>query len=87
VRAINDERAALPELPETTPEQLSFLVAAAMEVDAEVKQDLLELRYASERLKRLGDLLARAVGGYEERARVHTIAKGNGHSGRKLNFE
>ncbi|MBV9960321.1 MAG: LON peptidase substrate-binding domain-containing protein [Acidobacteria bacterium] len=79
VRAINDERAALPELPETTPEHLSFLVAAAMEVEAEVKQDLLELRYTSERLKRLRDLLARAVGSYEERARVHTIAKGNGH--------
>jgi Lon protease-like protein len=87
VRALNDERAALPELPETTPAQLSFLVAAAMEVDLHVKQELLELRYASERLKRLGDLLTRAVGGYEERARVHTLAQGNGHSGRKLNIE
>jgi Lon protease-like protein len=87
VRALNDERAALPELPETTPAQLSFLVAAAMEVELEVKQELLELLYTSERLKRLRDLLARAVGGYEERARVHMLAKGNGHSGRKLNIE
>ncbi len=87
VRALNDERAALPELPETTPAHLSFLVSAAMEVDLQVKQELLELRYTSERLKRLRDLLTRAVGGYEERARLHTLAQGNGHSGRKLNLE
>lgn len=87
VRIINDERAALPDLPETEPEHLSFLVAAAMEMDSEVKQELLELRYTSERLKRLRDLLARAVSDYEERARIHDLAKGNGHSGRKINYE
>jgi Lon protease-like protein len=87
VRVINDERAALPELPETEPEHLSFLVAAAMELEPEVKQELLELRYTSERLKRLRDLLARAVVNYEERARIHDIAKGNGHSNKKLNLE
>ncbi len=87
VRVINDERAALPDLPETEPEHLSFLVAAAMEMDSEVKQELLELRHTSERLKRLRDLLARAVSDYEERARIHDLAKGNGHSGRKINYE
>jgi Lon protease-like protein len=87
VRVLNDERAALPELPETEPEQLSFLVAAAMELDMEIKQELLELRYTSERLKRLRDLLTRAVSNYEERARVHGIARGNGHSGKKVNYE
>lgn len=86
VRSINDERATLPELPETEPERLSFLVAAAMDLDTEVRQQLLELRLASERLRRLGDLLAQAVGGYEERARVHDIARGNGHAGRKLDL-
>jgi hypothetical protein len=29
----------------------------------------------------------RAVTGYEERARVHELAKGNGHSGRKIDLE
>jgi ATP-dependent Lon protease len=87
VRVINDERAVLPELPETEPEHLSFLVAAAMELDADVKQELLELRFTSERLKRLRDLLSRAVNSYEDRARMHGIAKGNGHSGKKLNIE
>ena len=87
VRVINDERASLPELPPTEPERLSFLVAAAMELDTEVKLELLELRSTAERLKRLRDLLARAVPGYEERARIHDIAKGNGHGGKKIDLE
>ena len=87
VRILNDERASLPELPETEPERLSFLVAAAVDLDIEVKQELLELRSTAERLKRLRDLLGRVVSGYEERARVHAIAKRNGHSGKKIDLE
>ena len=87
VRTINDERASLPDLPPTEPERLSFLVAAAMELDTDVKLELLELRSTSERLKRLRDLLARAVSSYEERARIHAIAKHNGHGGRKIDIE
>ena len=87
VRTINDERASLPELPEAEPERLSFLVAGAMEMEAEDKQQLLELVSTAKRLQRIRDLLAQAVRGYEERARMHGIAKGNGHGGKKLNFE
>jgi ATP-dependent Lon protease len=87
VRTINDDRAGLPELPETEPERLSFLIAAAMELDNEVKLELLELRSTAQRLKRLRDLLSRALKGYEERARVHEIAKGNGHGGQKIDLE
>jgi Lon protease-like protein len=87
VRIINDERANLPDLPPTDPERLSFLVAAAMELDTGIKLELLELRSTAERLKRLRDLLARAVPGYEERARIHDVAKGNGHGGKHLDME
>jgi Lon protease-like protein len=87
VRIINDDRAALPEIPDVDPEQLSFLVAAAIEIDTEVKLELLEMRSTSERLKRLRDLLARALPNYEERARMHRIAKGNGHAGKKIDLE
>ena len=87
VRNLNDDRAGLPELPDAEPERLSFLVAAAMEMELEMKQELLELRSAAERLSRLARLLSRAVGPYEDRARVHKLVKGNGHAGRKLNFE
>lgn len=87
VRIINDERTTLPDISNTEPQRLSFLVAAAMEIEGEVKQELLELRSTSERLRRLRDMLARAVKSYEERARIHELAKGNGHSGRKIEME
>lgn len=87
VRTLNDERATLPDISDTEPQRLSFLVAAAMEIETDVKQELLEMRSTSERLRRLRDMLARAVSSYEERARVHELAKGNGHSGRKIEIE
>lgn len=87
VRALNDDRAALPDLPEAEPERLSFLVAAAMEMDNEIKQELLELRSAAERLARISRLLTQVVGTYEARARAHKLAKGNGHAGHKLNLD
>ena len=87
VRTINDERLNLPDISDTEPQRLSFLVAAAMEVDVEVKQELLELRSTAERLERLKNMLDRAVEGYEERARIHELAKGNGHSGKKIDIE
>jgi ATP-dependent Lon protease len=87
IRAINDERGNLPDISDTEPQKLSFLVAAAMEIEVETKQELLELRSTSERLNRLRDLLARVVTGYEERARLHDVAKGNGHGGKKIDVE
>ncbi len=87
VRTINDERARLPDISDTDPQRLSFLVGAAIEIDSDVKQDLLELRSTAARLQRLREMLERAVSSYEERARVHELAKGNGHSGRKIDLE
>ncbi len=87
MRAINDDRASLPELPDSDPERLSFLVAAALEMDADAKLELLELRSTSERLRRIRELLAQAATSYEERARIHKIAKTNGHSGKPLSYE
>jgi Lon protease-like protein len=87
IRVINDERGNLPDITETEPQKLSFLVAAAMELEPDTKQELLELRSTAERLDRLRDLLARVVKGYEERARLHSIAKGNGHGGKHVDVE
>ncbi|HEX8422690.1 MAG TPA: LON peptidase substrate-binding domain-containing protein [Pyrinomonadaceae bacterium] len=87
VRNLNDDRAGLPELPDAEPERLSFLVAAAMELDAEAKQGLLELRSGAQRLERISNLLSQVVGNYEERARTHKLAKGNGHGGNHLNLD
>ena len=87
IRVINDERGNLPDISDTEPQKLSFLVAAALEIEIETKQELLELRSTAERLSRLRDVLARVVKGYEERARLHGIAKGNGHGGKKIEIE
>jgi ATP-dependent Lon protease len=87
VRTINDERANLPDISDTDPEYLSFLVSAAMEIELDVKQELLELRSTAERLSRLNKMLRRAVPGYEERARIHELAKGNGHSGKEIKLD
>jgi Lon protease-like protein len=87
MRAINNERGGLPELPQDDPERLSFLVAAVVEMDADAKQRLLELRSTAERLRRLYTLLSQAVGAYESRARTHELARGNGHAGKRLDLE
>jgi Lon protease-like protein len=87
IRVINDERGNLPDISDTEPQRLSFLVAAAMEIETETKQELLELRSTAERLTRLRDYLARVVKSYEERARLHSIAKGNGHGGKDVEVE
>jgi len=87
VRTLNDERTNLPDISDTEPQRLSFLVAAAMEIDAEVKQELLELTSTSIRLERLRGMLSLAVKGYEDRARMHELAKNNGHSNRKIDIE
>jgi ATP-dependent Lon protease len=87
MRTINDDRAALPELPDSDPERLSFLVAAVMEMDAPAKQEFLELRSTAERLRRLYTLLSQAVGSYEARARTHELARGNGHAGKKIDLD
>lgn len=87
IRVMNDERGSLPDISDTDPQRLSFLVAAAMEIEADTKQQLLELRSTSERLNKLRDLLVRVVANYEERARLHTVAKGNGHGGKKIEIE
>ena len=87
IRAINDERGNLPDISDTDPQKLSFLVSAALEIEVDQKQELLELRSTSERLNRLRDLLAKVVGNYEERARLHSIAKRNGHGGKKIELE
>jgi len=87
IRTINDERGSLPDISDIEPQKLSFLVGAAMELEGELKQELLELRSTSERLRRLRDMLKRVISSYEERARLHSLAKGNGHAGRRIEIE
>jgi ATP-dependent Lon protease len=84
VRTISGGQTVLPDMPVDSPELLSFLIAGAMDVEDEMKLELLEMRSTAMRLERLMELLSRAVGDYEERARIHVVAKSNGHGGKKI---
>lgn len=66
---------------ETVPQRLSFQIAAALELEPHVKQDLLVLRSTTERLRRLLRVLRPLTEELGERVRVHRRARGNGHGG------
>lgn len=87
IKILTNERGALPELPETSPEQFSFLVAAAIDFDSGIKQELFQMRRTSERLDRLKEILRRAAGEFEDRAEIHQVSKTNGHSKKKINLD
>jgi Lon protease-like protein len=84
IKKLNNDDEPLPEFPPTEPEQLSYLVSSAMDIDMNLKYELFEMRSTSERLNRLHYYLSRAVNEYEERARIQNIAKGNGHGGKNI---
>lgn len=86
IKKLNNDNDPLPDFPPTDPEQLSFLVSSAMDIEANLKLELLEMRLTSERLNRLHTYLSRAVGEYEERAHVQQIAKTNGHTKKKIHL-
>ena len=86
VKTLSDQRGELPELPEVSPQQLSFFVAAAIEFENKIKFEMLQTRSTAERLDKLEYLLQRAVEQFEDRADIHQSAKTNGHSKKKLDL-
>lgn len=74
------------ELP-SDAEEMSFRVAAALDLDPQAKQSLLETRSTLSRLRRLGSLLAALGGDAEQRAVVHRRARGNGKGGSRPQVE
>lgn len=79
-------RGRFPEIPKTEPERLSFLVTAAINLDNELKYQLLETSSTSNRLDKLRDILNQAVEKMEESAEIGKIAQTNGHSKKKLDI-
>lgn len=75
-----------PELPKADPEMLSFLVAAAFDLDNEIKLELLSMRATERRLRRIREILKKSVAGIEESADVHKTAQTNGHSRKKIDL-
>jgi ATP-dependent Lon protease len=66
------------ELPED-PEAFSLLVASALPVENDVKQNLLEMTSTRLRLTRLRPFVTSALSSYSERIRIQQRAKQNGH--------
>ena len=76
-RTIQDDAAALPELP-IDPGELSFAVARYIDLEQGEQQALLASRSANARLARLCQRLRDIVESIELRAVVHSRARGNG---------
>jgi Lon protease-like protein len=83
---LSGQRGELPEIPQTKPEQLSFLIAAAFNLDTELKYQMLEIRSTSERLEKLREILGQTVNRVEDSAEIHKIAQTNGHTKKKINL-
>jgi ATP-dependent Lon protease len=79
-------RGRFPEIPKAEPEQLSFLVTAAFNLDNPLKYQLLETTSTSDRLEKLRDILNQAVDKMEDSAEIHKIAQTNGHSSKKIDL-
>ena len=75
----------LPELPED-PQELSFMLAAYLDLSLTEKQELLELTDTGVRLQRVSNQLREMVDDYERRLRGRKISKVNGHGGKLPEF-
>jgi Lon protease-like protein len=83
---LSGNRGTFPEIPKTEPEQLSFLVTAAFNLDNEIKYKMLEMTSTFERLTRLKRILVEAVDKMESNAEIVKAAQTNGHSKKKIDL-
>jgi len=83
---LSGNRGRPPEIQQAEPEQLSFFITAAFNLDNALKYRLLEMVSTTERLRRLRGILNQAVGKMEENAEIHKAAQTNGHSKKKIDI-
>jgi Lon protease-like protein len=76
-RTLADDPEPLPELPDEAA-NLSFAIAAMIDIGLDAKQALLSSRSPMARLRDLDQVLSAALGAITMRAQVHTVAKTNG---------
>lgn len=74
----------IPEIPRAEPEQLSFLVGAAFNLDNATKTRMLEMRVTVNRLVILKEFLLEALSKAEETEHINRISRTNGHSKKKI---
>ena len=78
-RKLSGARADLSQIQNAEPEQMSFLIAAAFNLEPELKYQLLETRSTVERLTKLRQILRQSVDKMEENAEMTRRAGTNGH--------
>lgn len=83
---LGGERGTFPDVQQSEPEALSFLVTAAFNLEPDLKYQLLETRSTVARLERLKKILQRTVGKMEDSAEIHKVSKTNGHSKKKIDI-
>ncbi|NOT61386.1 MAG: LON peptidase substrate-binding domain-containing protein [Acidobacteria bacterium] len=81
----NERDEELPELPED-PQELSFMLAAYLDLSLTEKQEMLELTHTGERLQHVITQLREMADDYERRLRGRKISKVNGHGGKLPEF-
>jgi ATP-dependent Lon protease len=79
-------RGQLPDIPKSNPQELSFLIATAFNLDNALKYQMLETTSTTERLKRLHEILIQTVDKMEDSAKIQKIAQTNGHGEKKIDL-
>lgn len=77
----------LPDIPKTDPQQMSFLITAAFNLDNELKYEMIEITSTILRLEKLREVLLRAVSKLETNADIQKVARTNGHSTKKIDLD
>jgi len=83
---LSGNRGSFPGIPKAEPEQLSFLVTAAFNLDNDVKYKMIEMTSTGERLTKLRGILLQAVDKMEANAETVKAARTNGHSKKQIDL-
>ena len=83
---LSGNRGNFPQIQRADPEPMSFLVAAAFNLENDLKYKMLEITSTFERLERLKEILVPAAVKVEESSDIHKAAQTNGHSKKKIDI-
>lgn len=83
---LSGSRGKLPDIPKSNPQELSFLIATAFNLDNALKYQMLETDSTSERLNKLREILLQTVDKMEDSAKIQKVAQTNGHGQKKIDL-
>jgi len=84
---LSGDRRKYETMEQNDPEELSFLVMAALNIDIELKYELIKTVSTYERLSKLREILIAVVPGIEENSTILQAAQTNGHSKKPIDLE